>query len=123
MATQYEIQKQKLKRYIKENKKTFIGYTVLIFITIGLIIFGAIVASKAYSTKAYTDNFIDFPKMGDAFKSGWYRTLGLECKPNLYKCKAKDQYWCSDRIDCAVPEHNLQGTLMKEPMKWFDRFV
>lgn len=99
------------------TKKSIITLVVFIIIIILCVVLPIVLIKK--------DGFesITYPKMGDAFETGWYRTLGKECKPNLYKCKAKEQYWCSKRKDCKVPEHNLQGTLLKEPIPWFYRFV
>lgn len=64
---------------------------------------------------------LNFPQLGDAIKTGIYRTFGQECKPGLHKCKSKDQYWCSKNKDCTIGEHHLQGTLF-EPKTWFDRY-
>lgn len=103
----------------------YIGYANILSLTAFILALAAFVTALIVDHKKEkeNENFINFPKMGDAFQTGWYRTLGRECKPNLYKCKAKQQTWCSENKDCSVSEHNLQGQLMKEPMTWFDRFV
>lgn len=81
-----------------------------------------IVPSVLFSNK---DKFQDiiYPKAGDAFLSGWYRTLGRECKPNLHKCKVNERYFCSERADCTIPQYNVIGKKVKEPMSWFDRYA
>lgn len=94
--------------------------------TLALFLTLIILASMGYFTEPFTNNNANnmtvFPQLGDAFKTGIYRTFGQECKPGMHKCKAKDQYWCSSNKNCTVGEHHLQGTLF-EPEIWFDRYV
>ena len=100
---------------------TTLMYSAIV-IAIVAIVFLAIAISKQ------NPPIEGFPKMGDAFETSWYRTLGRECEPGLYKCRIKKDsgtlhYFCSKNKDCKIHQQNVHAELMKEPMSWFDRFV
>lgn len=68
---------------------------------------------------------LNFPKMGDASKTGVYQTLGRECKSGLNKCftegpTGNKHYYCSE--NCNIDRHNIRGRKVEEPMDWFVRF-
>lgn len=102
---------------------------VLYFITFALACTALGLFLSYYYIEGFNDmNFsLAYPKMGDAATTGWFRTMGRECKPNLFKCKvnqgAQAHYFCSKNPNCEIPEYNVRGIRMKEPMSWFDRFV
>ena len=92
-------------------------------LSIILSISALVIANMNKSNNKEYFNPLGYPKAGDAFETGNYSTMGRECKPNLYKCKVNNQYFCSKHKDCYIPEDNVRGTLMKSPMSWFNRYV
>lgn len=94
-----------------------------IAVALALSIAAIIVATNS---EGFAD--IKFPKMGDAQSTGWYRTLGRECKPNDHKCVVKNNsgsyhYFCSKHKNCNIERENVQGELIDEPMAWQVRYA
>ncbi len=107
----------KIKPSIAKGLAIFLGCVMIVLLVLGLM---GYLTEEPFTNNV--NNVTIFPQLGDAFKTGIYRTFGQECKPGMHKCKAKDQYWCSSNKNCTVGEHHLQGTLY-EPKIWFDRYV
>ena len=72
------------------------------------------------------ETFDDFPLMGDAQKTGFYKTFNRKCKPGLNKCVVKNNsgsyhYFCSK--DCHLKKENVKGEKIEEPMSWEVRYA
>ena len=78
------------------KNNTFTGRGEIADIAFGIFAFifmVVVIADPIELTKKDKFSDIIYPKAGDAFLSGWYRTLGRECKPNLHKCKVDGRYF------------------------------
>lgn len=72
------------------------------------------------------ESFQNFPKASDAYTSGQYDTMGKECAKGTNKCYIKNpegtyHYFCSK--NCEIPEENVKGTKVEEPMDWQVRYA